>query len=200
MIRKNLLNFKLNFSFFTSKSRFLSFMERFDPEKETCPSCGAKGRCRVYASYKRYIVDLSDGKVVCERILIKRVICTCGHTHAILPDFIVPYIQYSLPFILYILRIWFSHAMTAKKIEENYGVCYKVLRRWTGLYGGHKDLWLGRVRSGQVSPVNFLDDLLVRDPFSGFTRGFYMKTLYSFLQSHANPANCRHLPVGWTDP
>lgn len=106
MIRKNLLNFKLNFSFYSAKSRFLSFMKSFDPQKETCPSCGAKGQCRIYASYERYIVDLNDGKVVSEKIRITRVRCTCGHTHAILPDLIIPYRQYSLPFILYILNLW----------------------------------------------------------------------------------------------
>lgn len=172
-------------------------MESFDPKKETCPSCGVKGQCRIYASYERYIVDLANGKVVSERIRIIRVLCTCGHTHAILPDFIIPYRQYSLPFILYILRIWFSRSMTAGNIEDTYGVSYKVLVRWKDLYGKHKDLWLGAVKSGQTSSLDFIRGLLARDPFSDFTAGFYQKTLYSFLQSHANPANCRQRPAGW---
>ena len=197
MIRKNLLNFKINFSFCSAKSRFLSFMKRFDPLMETCPSCGAKGQCRIYASYERYIVDLADGKVVSERIRIFRVLCACGHTHAILPDFIIPYRQYSLSFIIYILKIWFSHAMTADDIEDTYGVSYKALVRWRNLYGKHKDLWLGAVKSRQVSSLDFIGNLLAQDPFSGFTAGFYCKTLHSFLQSHANPANCRQLPAGF---
>lgn len=197
MIRKNLLNIKLNFSFCSAKSRFLSFMKSFDPQKETCPSCGAKGQCRIYASYERYIVDRNDGKVVSEKIRITRVRCTCGHTHAILPDLIIPYRQYSLPFILYILNLWFSHSMTSDDIEDTYGVSYKVLARWRDLYGKHKDLWLGAVRSAQTSSLDFIRGLLASDPISGFTSGFYRKTLLSFLQSHANPANCRQRPVGW---
>lgn len=172
-------------------------MESFDPKKETCPSCGAKGQCRIYASYERYIVDLADGKVVSEKIRIIRVLCTCGHTHAILPDFIIPYRQYSLPFILFILKIWFSHSMTADAIEDTYGVSYKILARWRDLYGKHKDLWLGAVRSRQIPSLDFIKDLLAWETFSDFTAGFYLKTLRSFLQSHANPANCSQRPVGW---
>lgn len=200
MIRKNLLNLKLKFSFSTAKSRFLSFMERFDSEKEVCPTCGAKGQCRLYASYERYIIDLSEGKVVCERLLIRRVLCSCGHTHAVLPDFIIPYRQYSLPFILHILMLWYSHSMTANKIEDIYGVSYKVLARWKDLFGKHKDLWLGIVRSGKVDSLAFVKCILSINPFSDFTFGFYNKTLYSFLQSHANPANCRQRPVSWPYP
>ena len=197
MIRKNLLNFKINFSFRSAKSRLLSFMKCFDPKNETCPSCGAKGQCRIYASYERYIVDLNGGEVVSDILQIKRVLCSCGHTHAILPDFIVPYRQYSLPFILFILKIWFSHAMTADDIEDTYGVSYKVLVRWRDIYGNHKDLWLGIVKSRQVSSLDFIENIFTQDPFSGFTIGFYQKTLYSFLQTHANPANCRQLPAGF---
>ena len=32
-------------------------------------------------------------------LCIMRLICTCGHTHAILPDFIIPYSGYGLSFL-----------------------------------------------------------------------------------------------------
>ncbi len=38
------------------------------------------------------MIDIEDGKVVYGNVEIKRVQCkSCGHTHAILPDYIVPY-------------------------------------------------------------------------------------------------------------
>lgn len=198
MIRKNLLKFKLNLEIISSsKSQLESYMEGFGPEKERCPSCNAVGQCRIYASYERYIVDFIDGKAVSSRIRIHRVLCTCRHTHAILPDFIVPYLQYSLPFILHVLKTWFTRSMTLEKIEDTYGVSHKVLERWKEIYGRHKDLWLGIVRSRQVSSLDFLERILAMEPFSGFTSGFFLKTLYSFLQSHANPANCRQHPPGF---
>ena len=45
---------------------------------------------------------------------------------------------------------------------------------------------------------DFLHSLADMDPFSSFTSGFYRLTLLSFLQTHANPANCRHRPPGFT--
>jgi hypothetical protein len=195
MIRKNLLNFKIDLKKISSLVSLMeSFMKKFNPEKERCPFCNAIGQCRLYASYERHIVAFIGGKVISSVIKIYRVRCTCGHTHAILPDFIVPYRQYSLPFILLVLKSWFTHSMTLEEILETYGVSHKVLKQWKDIYGKHKDLWLGIVRSSRFSALGFLEQLLDLDPFSGFTDGFFQKTLYSFLQSHANPANCRQHP------
>ena len=169
-------------------------MKGFNPASERCPFCGAIGNCRIFASYNRYIIDFVDNKVVSDILSVRRVLCTCGHTPAILPDFIIPYRQYSLPFILMILRAWFTHAMTQEKILSVYGVSHKVLKKWRDIYEKHKDLWLGIVQSSRVSSLAFLKQILSLDPFSAFTNGFYLKTLYSFLQSHANPANCRQHP------
>lgn len=171
-------------------------MRNFNLHEERCPTCNAKGQCRIYASYDRNIVDYYDGKVIYDRLRITRVLCTCGHTHAILPDFIIPYKHYSLPFILHVLQVYFSHAMTLEKILEVYGISHKVLERWKAAYGKHKDLWLGMARSKQISAPDFLQQILALNPFSSFTFGFYRKTLFSFMQSHANPANCRHIPPG----
>ena len=200
MIRKNVINYKLNLQNHATKSLYEEFLKSFHPEGERCPSCGALGQCRLYASYDRNIVDLIDGKPVSNLLHICRVLCTCGHSHAILPDFIVPYRQYSLLFILYILQVCFTHSMTLEEILIRFGVSHQLLKRWKEAFGKHKDLWLGIVRSRLVSFRGFLEQLLSLDPFSGFTNGFYRKTLYSFLQSHGNPANCRRHPPGFLFP
>ena len=200
MIRKNAQNCKLNIINQVSKALFLLFMDHFKITNECCPSCHAKGMCEFYASYERNIIDIVNGKVIYDRLVIQRVICSCGHTHAILPDFIVPYRQYSLPFILKILQIHFSRSMTCEEIHETYGISHTVLLKWKKKYGQHKDIWLGLTRSRQTAYSEFLDELLSKDPFSGFTSGFYEKTLYSFMQSHANPANCCTMPHGWINP
>ena len=58
----------------------------FVPGREVCPACGCKGDCRVHSYYDCNIVDFVKGKQVASRIRVTRVICSCGHTHAILPD------------------------------------------------------------------------------------------------------------------
>ena len=197
MIRKNVLNYKLNPKIHSTKSQYGEFLKAFRPQDERCPFCHAKGNCRNYGSYERNIVDICDGKPVEDLLNISRVLCSCGHSHAVLIDSIVPYRQYSLPFILYILQVWFSHSLSLERIEEEFGISHQTLKRWKESYGKHKLLWLGMVRSRLVSFQEFLAELLDMDPFSVFSSGFYKKTLHSFLQSHANPANCRQHPPGW---
>ena len=197
MIRKNFLNCKLNLSNLSSKDQHESFMKDFDLLKERCPSCNAVGQCRIHGYYNRNIVDFQDGKVICEILSIARALCTCGHSHGILTDPIVPYRQYSLTFILHVLKVWFTHELSLEKIQEIYGVSHNLLKKWKDVFLKHKNLWLGIVRSRQVSFLDFLERLLSMDPFSAFSSGFFRKTLYSFLQTHANPANCRHHPPGF---
>lgn len=197
MIRKISLNCKLNLKNHSSKLQFESFMKEFRPEDERCPFCNAKGHCRVYAFYERNIIDYSDEHVVYDTIKVKRVLCSCKHTHAILPDFIVPYRQYSLPFILYVLMLYLSHSMTLEKIQDTLGIAPQLLSRWLKIYGKHKDLWLGIVTARASSFKDFLDYLLGLADFSVFTHDFYLRTLFSFMQSHANPANCRQRPPGF---
>ena len=156
MIRKNVLNYKLNLENHSTKSQYDEFLRSFRPEEERCPFCHAKGNCRTYASYDRHIIDYHDGKIVIDLLHITRLLCSCGHTHAALVDSIVPYRQYSLPCILHILQAWFSRTMTLEKIQEEFGVSPQVLRRWKEAYGKHQALWLGIVRSRQVSFRIFL--------------------------------------------
>ncbi|MDO5133742.1 MAG: DUF6431 domain-containing protein [Eubacteriales bacterium] len=197
MIRKNLLNFKLNLPETPLQKQFSEFMKKFNPALERCPSCGAKGQCRVFAYYERGIVEISGNRISFCIIRILRVICSCGHTHAIIPDFIVPFRRCSLPFILYILRLYFSHAMTIEKICAEFEISHSTIYRWKAIFLQHKDWWLDFVRSRRTTPSDFLGQICTSDPFSAFTSSFYQKTLYSFLQFHSNPANCRHLPPGW---
>lgn len=198
MIRKKMLKCKLNLPHMVTVFDLEQFLESLDPEKERCPFCGSKGTCRVFASYERYVVDITEANVVVSRrIRIYRVLCACGHTHALIPDFLVPYLQYSLPFILYVLKLYFTHSMTVQALCETYGFSHATLYKWKRMFFKHQSWILGMVQAKQQSGLEFLIVLLSSSVFSDFTDHFYQKTLYSFLQSHANPANCCQLPPGW---
>lgn len=199
MIRKNLINCKLFFLNVSIPEHYKNYMRRFNPALERCPYCGAKGQCRVFAYYERGVVEIENGQPVYYRLRITRVRCSCGHTHAILPDTLVPYRQYSLSFILHVLGLYYAHSMTIQQIYDTYAVAHPVLYRWLRIFGRHARIWLGMTSATATFAGNFLQSLADMDPFSSFTSGFYQLTLLSFLQTHANPANCRHQPPGFMD-
>ena len=110
MIRKFTLFCKLISIKTSSQSIFSSAMKTFIPGLEVCPHCGSKGNCVPFAYYDRHLVDFIHGHVCDTPIRVLRVQCSsCQHTHAILPDVIVPYASYSLFFILRVLPILSSH-------------------------------------------------------------------------------------------
>ena len=197
MLRKYQLNFKLNLQDYSSVQLFSEFITSFRPELERCPSCNAVGRCRRYGHYGRSLTDYDHGKVIDLRIKVPRVMCSCGHTHGAIPDHIVPYRWYSLPFILHILDLYFSGAMTIEAMLEEFGFSHSTLYRWISVYAEHKIWWLGALQSDRTTAIAFLTILFGYPVFSDLTRRFFLKTLRSFLQSHSNPANCDHLPPGW---
>lgn len=195
MLRKHLLNCKLNIKDFSHYD--LPPLKDLKLELERCPSCNALGQCKKHGSYERCLTDIDHGKVVDRRIKIPRVICSCGHTHGINTDNIIPYRWYSLPFILFVLGLYLSDSMTIEELCENYGISHSTLYRWLSVYSDHKLCWLGALQSDRTTAIAFLNILLGYPVFSEFTRKFFQSTLYSFLQAHANPANCDHLPPGW---
>ncbi len=197
MLRKYQLNCKLNFQKYSLQDLPDPFFHEFTPDSERCPSCNAIGQCKPHGYYKRYLTDFDHEVVVERQIRIKRVICSCGHTHGIIPDSIVPYRWYSLPFIIYILSLYFSHTKTTEWLCETYGFSHSTLYRWISVLSDHMLLWLGALLAHQTTALDFLSLLLGYAIFSDFTRTFFHQTLYSFLQCHANPANCDHLPIGW---
>ena len=194
MIRKNTINCKLFFIKKSKKSGFSVFNEAMDSFKlidEVCPTCGRKGDCAPHAGYSRYLIDFCDGRPESRQIEVRRVICPCGATHAILPDPIVPYDQYSLFYILLVLAVYFCHIMTVEQICEKYMITPRTLYRWAGVYSEHRREWQGLLDATSSDVRRSLLELAGKDPFSSFATTFIKTTAFSFLQSHANPANCR---------
>ena len=103
-----------------------------------------------------------------------------------------------LSFILHVLGLYYTHSMTIQQIYDTYAVAHPVLYRWLRIFGRHARIWLGMTSAAATFAEDFLQSLADMDPFSSFTSGFYKLTLLSFLQTHANPTNCRHQPPGFT--
>ena len=195
MIRKNVLACKL-IRIKSSASRLYQIQkEGFRPEMEACPYCGSRGCCVRFASYERYVLDFLDGHPVCESVRIPRIRCgSCGRTHAILTDSLVPYRSYSLFFILRVIGEYLLHLQTVERLCIRFGITHSMLYRWFRLFQDHKAEWLGILADLEQGPLAFLRRLVSLPVYCTFSDGFCQKTLMSFLQSHANPANCCFQP------
>ena len=195
MIRKNVLACKLIRIKSSASHLFRSQQEEFRPEQETCPYCGSRGCCARFASYERYILDFLDGRPVCETVQIPRVRCgSCGRTHALLTDSLIPYRSYSLFFILRVIGEYLLHLWTVEKLCTRFGITHSMLYRWIRLFQQHKAEWLGTLADLEQAPLTFLKHLASLPEYCAFSSGFCQRTLLSFLQSHANPANCCYQP------
>ena len=191
MIRLNALDCKLKNPLLHIRSLYRRCLLQNPLFFHVCPYCGAKGSCRRRGSYERSLVTFS-GKPEVIRLKIPRVQCSCGKSHALLPDLIVPYLSYSLPMILDILSDYFSGRMTIQDICRKYLITPPVLYRFKKLFLIHKKEWLGIVRDIYLPAAAFLYEVM-SGSYSRFHNAYLRLTTYSFLQSHKNPANCaRH--------
>ena len=189
MIRKNQLNCNLIRIKNSTKSIFDSCMESFKPEMETCPLCKRTGDCHIHAYYNRFIIDFISGAPVIDQIRIPRIICSCGHTHAILPDPIIPYDSYTLFFMLRVLAEYHLRLKTVNKICEVFMIPTTTLYRWIHLYNDHRREWQGLLSSVEQDVLDSLKNLIRKDPFSDFATFFFQKIGKSFMQSHKNPTH-----------
>lgn len=188
MIREKSLFCKLIRIKNSSKDLFDSFMDAFRPELQTCPCCGAKGSCRIHAYYGRSLVDFIGGAPVRHNLCILRLVCSCGHTHAILPDFIIPYSGYGLFFILRLLAEHFAHLSSLELLCERFSITLNQFYHWLELWNSQKEEWLGLLTSLETTNLSFMKSLLVNPCYSDFASAFVRRFTKSFLQSHKNHA------------
>jgi hypothetical protein len=124
MIRLFGLLQKISFMKITAYDLHQEYMREFNPSDFPCPVCRTKHPgWKKHATYDRYIISFENGKSISYLVLIIRYKCSsCGHTHALLPEFLVPYRSYSLLFILSVLKDYFSKSITIEKICEKYDI------------------------------------------------------------------------------
>ena len=193
MIRENHLFCNLIRIKSSTKSLFKVFMSSFKPVKERCPICKRTGDCTPFASYERYAVDIVSGKPFVSTLKITRVVCSCGCTHAILPDPIIPYASYSLLFILRALAEYALNLRTVSELCDRFGIVQSTLYRWKRIFEKHRREWLGLLSSLEQTILSSIKKLIVLKPYKDFAMSFFKKTGLSFLQSHRNPS---HSPRG----
>jgi ribosomal protein S27AE len=151
---------------------------------EQCPKCGAIGQLKPHGSYQRRMVCAEGGKPKDEVVDVKRYKCgSCGSTHALLPDVLVPYSQYSLSFKLEVLTELFKGERTVAAICESYYISASTLYAWKKLFLCHIALLLGVLAAKEAAAPKFLAGFFGTDGADGRLRGFRAKHGFSFMQS-----------------
>ncbi len=175
-------------------NRYNAFVKNLDVFKLECNFCHRHGECIRHGYYQRgYLLDGGEhgsGK----RIRILRVRCKgCGHTHAILPEEIVPYLKFTIPFIYSVLCQYYEKKRTIEAICNDNWIGRSQLYGWRDRFEAQKDQYMGILESCRHSAVDALAWLRgAADYVLDFAKKFLWKTGMMPMQVHANPPNtCR---------
>ncbi len=171
-------------SFLCCNSDLMTFnnsMNAFQVNSATCPDCSAKYNSTFFSSYCRNMITFENGLNTCHTVSITRVICnSCNHTHAVLPNHLIPFGSYTLSFILKVLRAYFLGAKTIKYLCDFFQISISTLYDWIRLFKEQKHIWLGILNDSVISVVKFIDDILC---CSKSVSSFYQITKTSFMQN-----------------
>jgi transposase-like protein len=188
----------------TDEAIFKEATDVFRHNYEKCPSCGASEKFSPYGNYSRNLVSYKDGMAIESRISPTRFKCSsCGATHALLPDILVPYSPYSLRFKLAVLTAYFERDMTVAVICKRFGIAASTLYLWKERLNEHKELLLGMLESRKESAIAFLRRLSGAACLSDHLRDFFHWHDFSFMQcrpqqrrgvAHPNLPPPRHFP------
>jgi len=183
MIRVFHLFCKLNFINLSAEDHFNKIMAEFNPGKHSCPWCNTKDPdWKYHADYERWLISFEGGAAVTYRLEISRYKClSCGHTHAILPESIIPYQCYSFLFIIAVMRDYYTRTLTVADICTKYNISVSTLYSWKNLFSRHKKLWLGLLEDAYTSSLNFLDSFF-NESFRYDLEEFFKIARISFLQ------------------
>lgn len=195
MIRVFELFCKLNFINISAEALFLQCMAQFNPEDHICPYCGAKHPdWKKHAVYERCLISFENGQVVAYRIIVVRYKCSsCNHTHAILPEYIIPYQSYSFLFIIAVMRDYFTGSLTVEGICDKYGIAVSTLYSWKRLFLRHKKIWLGLLDDACTSSLQFLEPILSAS-FLHRLKEFFLTSGVSFLQGASRMKKAHSTP------
>ena len=91
-----------------------------------CPKCKAKSNFSYHGSYTRNLTLIREANIYDFKVKVTRVICnSCGSTHALLPNFIVPYKIFSRDSILSTVA---SKASTSViKVSREIGISMQLI-------------------------------------------------------------------------
>lgn len=180
---------KALFEKFTDIDIFKDATDEFRLYNERCPNCGAYGELSPYGSYFRNLVSYENGAMVESCVKPHRLKCaSCGTTHALLPDIVIPYSPYSLLFKLTVLIAYFERNTTVAAVCERFGIAVSTLYSWKECLLEHKELLLGMLTSLNEPGNIFLRNLFEAVCLSDILYNFFRQYAFSFMQCQSATA------------
>lgn len=127
-----------------------------------CPFCGAKHALSPFASYKRHLVTYDNNSAQDNIITISRYICSsCGHTHALLPSILIPYMTFSFKFTVSLIHDYLVHKYHSVEVMcDHYGIAISTFYRIFKNFKEHKQIWLGLLEDKLISNLSFVQHIL----------------------------------------
>lgn len=180
MIREKAIFIKLNQLHFSDLQLFDMAVAGFKPSSCRCPKCGAVGRFSQIRPYRRFMISVEHGRRSDTELIVPRFKCgSCGGTHALLPDSLIPFGSYSLRFVLTVLLAYLNRSGTVADLCECWGIAISTLYGWIHLFRTQYNAWcrvLDRILWVTRSSLASVSD------FPAFPSGFLARFGFSFLQ------------------
>lgn len=175
---------------------FNASLSLVDLSEEICsnPECRAKGCCRAHASYTRDIISFYHGKRQESQVVIPRVYCeSCGKTHALIPNHLIPYGSYSIRFILTVIYDYSKDKYPVSELCLRYNISVSTLYTWLKLFKEHFNAWSSIME--QITSKETTAAAIKRVySFENFPASFFKRFNFSFLQQRKTSSPCLSPP------
>lgn len=193
MIREKTIFIKLNQLHFSDQQLFDMAVSDFAPSKCKCPKCGAIGQFKEIRPYERDMISVSGNERFETALSVPRFLCqSCGRTHALLPDILIPFGSYSLRFILTVLHGYLDRSCSVTSFCEHWQIAVSTLYGWIHLFINQYNAW-----SRILDRILWLCRDAVRSVASvqAFPSAFFSRFGFSFLQGlQTSPSGTLPLP------
>lgn len=188
MIRKNVILFKLNQLKDVSEPDIIKqAVTQLDISGCTCSECGRTGNLRTISTYQRQVVTVRDGRRLDTYVSLPLVQCGyCRHTHAVIPDNLIPYNSYSLRFILTVLMRYLKRSCPVRKLCSEWQIAVSTLYAWIGLFISHFHIWCSALDGAIRLSEEMLDRIL---SVPAFPKVFFESFGFPFLQRCTLPGS-----------
>lgn len=152
-----------------------------------CKCCGQKGMFSPASSYSRSMITVENGSRKEDTILIRRFRCSCGHCHAVIPEFLIPYGSYTIRFVLHVLKCYLNRTSSVSSLCDFWQISVSTLYEWIHRFRSHFNLLSSILKQIHWLSAGSLDQVLDTPDFVSS----FLQTVkaFSFLQHH--PTSCQ---------
>lgn len=168
----------INFNSVNTIFEKISIYNKFVNFNFTCPNCYSHN-FSFFGSYSRNLIVLHNDAFIDLTINIKRVLCkSCNHTHALIPNFIVPYKVYTKDAIVFCLYKYCNYN-NLSKVQNIFNVDRQLILNWKNQF----NIYLSFICTFYSSvDIKYILNMLFIDV--NFCFEFFIKFMKIFLLNH----------------